>query len=86
MNQRAVYDGTGFIHLLSKEIWNGHPCCAYAMPRSLVASRPAVAKAFLKAVLEATVLANDFRTGNRSRRSSPRIISSASLWRSSRRC
>ena len=59
MNQRAVYDGTGFIHLLSKEIWNGHPCCAYAMPRSLVASRPAVAKAFLKAVLEATVLAND---------------------------
>ena len=25
MNQRAVYDGVGFIHMLSKEIWEGHP-------------------------------------------------------------
>ena len=24
-NQRAVYDGVGFIHLLTKEIWDGHP-------------------------------------------------------------
>ena len=28
MNQRAVYDGVGFIHMLTKEIWDGHPCCA----------------------------------------------------------
>src|SRR4029079_18248628 len=28
-NQRAVYDGVGFIHVLSKELWNGHPCCAF---------------------------------------------------------
>jgi nitrate/nitrite transport system substrate-binding protein len=25
-NQRAVYDGVGFIHMLSKEMWEGHPC------------------------------------------------------------
>ena len=25
MNQRAVYDGVGFIHILSKDIWDGHP-------------------------------------------------------------
>jgi hypothetical protein len=25
MNQRAVFDGVGFIHMLSKEIWDGHP-------------------------------------------------------------
>ena len=30
VNQRAVYDGVGFIHMLSKEIWDGHPCCAFA--------------------------------------------------------
>ena len=28
-NQRAVYDEVGFIHILTKEIWNGHPCCAF---------------------------------------------------------
>ncbi len=25
VNQRAVYDGVGFIHILTKEIWEGHP-------------------------------------------------------------
>ena len=30
VNQRAVYDGVGFIHMLSKEIWDRHPCCAFA--------------------------------------------------------
>ena len=30
INQRAVYDSVGFIHILSKEIWDGHPCCAFA--------------------------------------------------------
>ena len=24
-NQRAVFDGVGFIHLLTKELWDGHP-------------------------------------------------------------
>ena len=27
-NQRAVYEDAGFIHLLTKELWPGHPCCA----------------------------------------------------------
>jgi len=29
-NQRAVYEGIGFLHILTKEIWEGHPCCAFA--------------------------------------------------------
>src|ERR1700681_1630220 len=29
-NQRAVYDGIGFIHLLTKALWDSHPCCAFA--------------------------------------------------------
>ena len=28
-NQRAVYDEIGFLHILSKELWDGHPCCAF---------------------------------------------------------
>ncbi len=28
--QRAIYDGVGFLHILSKEIWDGHPCCSFA--------------------------------------------------------
>jgi len=34
MNQRAVYDGVGFIHILTKDIWEGHPCCASRPRRS----------------------------------------------------
>lgn len=29
-NQRAVYEEAGFIHLITKELWPGHPCCAFA--------------------------------------------------------
>ena len=29
-NQRAVFEEAGFIHILSREIWDGHPCCALA--------------------------------------------------------
>ena len=32
--QRAIYDGVGFLHILSKEIWDGHPCCASPPARS----------------------------------------------------
>jgi nitrate/nitrite transport system substrate-binding protein len=30
-NQRAVFDQIGFIHFLTKEIWDGHPCCSFGM-------------------------------------------------------
>ena len=56
-NQRAVYDGIGFIHLLTKEIWDGHPCCAFAASREFVTTRPNTMKALLKAIVEATAYA-----------------------------
>ena len=31
-NQRAVFDEVGFIHILTQEIWDGHPCCAFGVP------------------------------------------------------
>jgi nitrate/nitrite transport system substrate-binding protein len=57
-NQRAVYDGTGFIHVLSKELWNGHPCCAFAASKEFVTTLPNTYAALLKAIIEATAFAS----------------------------
>jgi nitrate/nitrite transport system substrate-binding protein len=58
VNQRAVYDGVGFIHVLSKEIWDGHPCCAFAASKEFVATMPNTYRALLKAILDATAYAH----------------------------
>jgi len=58
VNQRAVYDGVGFIHVLSKEIWDGHPCCAFAASKEFVTSMPNTYAALLKAIIEATAFAH----------------------------
>ena len=34
--QRAIYDGVGFMHILSKEIWDGHPCCSFAASKEFI--------------------------------------------------
>jgi nitrate/nitrite transport system substrate-binding protein len=57
VNQRAVYDGVGFIHILSKDIWEGHPCCAFAASKEFVTQTPNTYKALLKAIIEATAYA-----------------------------
>ncbi|MCC7254189.1 CmpA/NrtA family ABC transporter substrate-binding protein [Hyphomicrobium sp.] len=57
VNQRAVYDGVGFIHLLSKELWDGHPCCAFAASQEFVTSLPNTYAALLKGIIEATAFA-----------------------------
>jgi nitrate/nitrite transport system substrate-binding protein len=57
VNQRAVYDGVGFIHLLSKEIWEGHPCCAFAASKEFVTQYPGTYRALLKAIVDATAFA-----------------------------
>jgi nitrate/nitrite transport system substrate-binding protein len=57
MNQRAVYDGVGFIHLLSKEMWDGHPCCAFAASKEFITSTPNTYAALLKAIIDATAFA-----------------------------
>jgi nitrate/nitrite transport system substrate-binding protein len=58
VNQRAVFDGVGFIHLLSKEIWDRHPCCAFAASREFVTTMPGTYGALLKAIIEATAFAS----------------------------
>jgi nitrate/nitrite transport system substrate-binding protein len=56
-NQRAVYDGVGFIHILSKQIWDGHPCCAFSISREMVTQAPNTYQALLKSIIEATAYA-----------------------------
>ncbi len=52
-NQLAVYQKIGFIHTLSKEIWQGHPCCAFAIKQKFIEKYPNTYKIMLKSVLEA---------------------------------
>ena len=53
-NQRAVFDGVGFLHVLTKEMWDGHPCCAFAVPRSMPTEAPNTFAALMRSIIEAT--------------------------------
>ena len=57
-NQRAVYDGVGFIHLLTRELWDGHPCCAFGISRAMVQQAPNTFRALLQAIVDSTAYAN----------------------------
>jgi len=57
VNQRAVFDGVGFIHTLSKELWDGHPCCVFAASREFVTGSPNTYAALLKSIIDATAFA-----------------------------
>jgi nitrate/nitrite transport system substrate-binding protein len=53
-NQRAVYEDAGYIHILSRDIWPGHPCCAFAAKQSFKEKYPNTYRALLEAIVEAT--------------------------------
>ena len=57
-NQRAVYDEVGFIHILSKEIWDGHPCCAFGVSDEFIKQNPNTFAALYRAVLSASFMAS----------------------------
>jgi nitrate/nitrite transport system substrate-binding protein len=58
-NQRAVYDEVGFIHILTKEIWDGHPCCAFGASEEFVRQNPNTFAALFRAVLTAAAMARE---------------------------
>ena len=49
--QRAVFEGAGFIHLISKEIWDGHPCCSVTAADSWIKQNPNTFMAFYRAII-----------------------------------
>jgi nitrate/nitrite transport system substrate-binding protein len=56
--QRAIYDGVGFLHVLSKEIWDGHPCCSFAASREFITTSPNSFAALTRAIIDATAYAS----------------------------
>lgn len=53
-NQRAVYENAGFIFKLTKEIWDGHPCCAFAISKEFTTTYPNTFLALFKSIVDAT--------------------------------
>jgi nitrate/nitrite transport system substrate-binding protein len=56
-NQRAVFDEVGFIHRLTKDLWNGHPCCAFGTSTEFIQKNPNTFAALFRAVLTAAAMA-----------------------------
>ncbi|MEQ1657864.1 MAG: CmpA/NrtA family ABC transporter substrate-binding protein [Hylemonella sp.] len=56
-NQRAVYEEVGFIHVLTKDLWNGHPCCAFGSSTEFIQKNPNTFAALYRAVLTAAAMA-----------------------------
>lgn len=57
--QRAVYEGAGFIHLISKEIWDGHPCCSVTASEAWIKQHPNTFMAFYRAIIAASLHVSD---------------------------
>ncbi|EAZ58618.1 ABC transporter substrate-binding protein [Pseudomonas aeruginosa] len=58
-NQRAVYDQVGFIHVLSKDLWDGHPCCSFGVSEAFITENPNTFAALYRAILNAAAMAQD---------------------------
>ncbi len=58
-NQRAVYDEVGYLHTLTKDLWNGHPCCAFGTSTEFIQKNPNTFAALYRAVLTAAAMARD---------------------------
>lgn len=57
-NQRAVWDKAGYIHTLSRDIWNGHPCCSFGTSQAFIQQNPQTFLAMYRAIIKGTVMAN----------------------------
>ena len=58
-NQRAVFEEVGFLHILTKDIWDGHPCCAFGTSAAFIQQNPNTFAALVRSVLTASAMARD---------------------------
>ena len=58
-NQRAVFEEAGFLHLLTRDLWDGHPCCAFGTSTEFIEKNPNTFAAMVRAVLTASAMARD---------------------------
>jgi nitrate/nitrite transport system substrate-binding protein len=52
-----VFEEVGFIHLLTKDIWNGHPCCAFGTSTEFIQKNPNTFAALYRSILTAAAMA-----------------------------
>ncbi|MEL7332697.1 MAG: CmpA/NrtA family ABC transporter substrate-binding protein [Cyanobacteria bacterium J06560_2] len=57
--QRVVKDEIGFIHLLTKDLWSGHPCCAFVAADNWMSENPNTFRALNKAIIDGATYANN---------------------------
>jgi nitrate/nitrite transport system substrate-binding protein len=51
-NQQAVAEQVGFIHILTQEIWPGHPCCSFTAGQPWIDQHPSTFRALNKAIID----------------------------------
>jgi nitrate/nitrite transport system substrate-binding protein len=61
--QRAVFEGVGFLHMLTRDIFEDHPCCAVAVTDKFIKESPNSFGALYRSVIRATEFAD--KTENR---------------------
>lgn len=52
VGQRAVFNKVGHIVMLSKDLWQGHPCCAFAASQRWIDNHPNTFRAVNKAIID----------------------------------
>jgi len=52
-NQIAVHQDAGYLYRLSKDIWNGHPCCCLGVQTDFVRKCPNTYRAFVTCIVQA---------------------------------
>jgi len=57
--QRAVYEGAGFIHAISRDLWPGHPCCSVTAAESWIKQNPNTFMAFYRGIIAASLHVSD---------------------------
>lgn len=60
-NQLAVDKKIGFIHILTQEIWPGHPCCSFTASQKWIEEHPSTFRAVNKAIIEGAEYASKSR-------------------------
>lgn len=61
--QRAIFEGVGFMHMMTKDIFPNHPCCTLAVTEKFITENPNAYGAMFRAVARATEFAD--KTANR---------------------
>ncbi len=75
-NQLAVSQGVGFLHLLTRDLWLGHPCCSFTASQTWIDQHPSTFRAVNKAMIEAS----NYVRLDRNRREAARILANSEYF------